>query len=62
MVDRNSGDAKAAAQEGQSSPQNSNDKEADHQVVALNAVISQAEEREEQQNTDYELQGKYPFL
>ena len=50
------------ALKGQSSPQNINDKEADHQVVALNAVISQAEEREEQQNTDYELQGKYPFL
>ena len=52
----------SSAQEGQNSPQNSDDKEADHQVMALNAVISQAEEREEQQNTDYELQGKYPFL
>ena len=51
-----------SAQQRKDSPDDGDDQEADHQVVALNAVISQAEEREEQQNTDYELQGKYPFL
>ena len=56
------GRSKGGAQEGQQRPGDGDDKEADHQVMALNAVVSQAKEREEQQNTDYKLQGKYPFL
>ena len=54
--------SECGAQEGQHSPDNGDDQEADHQVMALDAVVCEAKEREEQQNANYNLQGKYPFL
>ena len=56
------GRCKSSAQEGQCSPQNSNDKEADHQVVTFYAVVGQAEKGQDEDNANHKFHKKFLLL